>query len=722
MILVVLGAIYWFGWRTLPQTSGTITAPVSGKAAIARDARGVPHISAASWQDAVFLQGYVTAQDRMWQMDALRRLASGKLAEILGKSALPSDQEARRWRIERIAEQQEQNLTPEARQALAAYARGVNYYLETNRGRLAPEFTILHYDPRPWTIRDSLIVALHMYRTLTSSWREEMDKYEMLQGGDPAKVAYLFPRRTGGEVQPGSNSWVISGAHSADGKPILANDPHLEWSNPSPWYLVHLRAPDLDVTGASLVGIPAVIIGHNRRIAWGVTNLEFDVQDLYRERIDLRTGRYLYRGKMEQARLERDMIGVKGQKPAQADAWITRDGPVFLTEGKQQFAMRWLPAEQKSFDFPLISLDRARNWQEFNAALARFPGPAQNFVYADVDGNIGYHAAGPVPARKNCEPDIPMDGASGTCEWDGLIPYDQLPHAFNPPSGVIVTANQNPFPAKYPWPVDGRFAPKYRAQEIRSFLESRAKWRPEDMLAIEKDVYSAFSDFLARQVVAAWDKHPGSDAEEKTAVDLLRRWNGQMEKGTAAPMIIELTYDQLRDAVASRASPMHGELYASDIMAPEVIENLLRTRPAGWFPDYDALLRKSLSGGLAEGRKLQGSSVARWDYGQYGQLTLQSPVVGRLPLIGSYFNVGPVPMSGSGTTIKQTTRRLGPSMRMIVDFADFDRSLQNVTLGESGHVLSRHYKDQWSAYYGATSFPMEFDKVDAKQTLVVNPE
>jgi len=728
VFVVALGVVlYWYGWRTVPQTSGAISAPVSAQATIQRDARGVPHITAGTWEDAIFLQGYATAQDRMWQMDALRRLAGGQLAEILGRgpmdSILESDRDARRWRMARIAEMQERNLTPQTRQMIAAYARGVNYWLETNRRRLPPEFALLNYDPRPWRIQDTLLVALEMGRSLTATWREKINKLSMGDAGDPKRVDFLYPRRTGPEVQPGSNAWVVSGSHSASGKPILANDPHLQWSVPGAWHLVHLRTPDLDVTGAALPGVPAVIIGHNRRIAWGVTNLGFEVQDLYREQIDLRTGRYTFQGRVEQAAPEQDVIPVKGGPAIPANGWVTRHGPLFLTENNQSYAMRWVPAENAPLDFPLLALDRASNWDEFNAALSHFDWPAQNFVYADVGGNIGYHAVGRLPTRPaNCRPDMPEDGSSGECEWQGFIPYEKLPQTYNPPSGIIATANQNPFPADFAWPVDGRFAPKYRAQEIRARLVSRAQWQPADMIAIQKDVYSSFAHFFAAQIVAAWDKHPGSNARVLDAIELLRPWNGQMETGSAAPMIAMLAYDEFRNALAERAAPKHGQVYESSFLAPQVVETILRKRPNDWFPDYDAQLLNSLSSAIERGIKLQGSKLSRWSYGQYNQLRIDNPVMGQLPLIGKYFSVGPALMSGSPTTIKQISRRLGPSLRMVVDLADLDRSLENITTGESGHPFSGHYKDQWNAYYSGRSFPMEFDKVDAKQVLTVNPE
>ncbi len=713
-----MGAAYWVAWRPLPQTSGSISAPISAPATVVRDGLGVPHISAASWQDAIFLQGYVTAQDRMWQMDGLRRLAAGELAEVVGPQALEQDRESRRLRLARIAEAQAKTLTSETKAILAAYARGVNYYLETNRGRLPLEFTLLNYSPRPWRIEDTLLAALQMFRALTTSWPEEIRKLHMLQKGDPQKVAFLYPPRTGTEVAPGSNAWAISGAHTASGKPILAGDPHLEWSMPSPWYLVHLRAGDLDTTGGSLPGIPAVILGHNRRIAWSMTNLEFDVQDLFREEIDPQTGRYQSGGQVRQAALERDWIGVKGQKPVQTDSWLTSHGPIFLNDQGQTYALRWSAAELPNLEFPFLALDRARNWDEFNHALRSYSGPGQNFVYTDVDGNIGYHAAGWLPDRKGCLGDVP---ATDQCEWSGAIPFDDLPQAFNPQSGIIASANQNPFPEDYRYAVNGGFAPPYRAREIRTLLSQHDKWRVEEMLGIQKDAYSPYLYFLAQQAVQAWDKHPNSNAQMRVAADTLRKWNGQTEKGAAAPMIATLLDTELRKAAAKAASPGSEDEYAAR-MAPVVIEKLLRERPQGWFRDYDELLVTSLAAGIEAGQKMQGSNVSAWDYGQWIELKLTHPVTGQLPLIGRYFNIGPVPMSGSPTSIKQTTQRLGPSLRMAIDLANLDQSEANIVTGESGQALSRHYKDQWSAYYGGTSFPMQFDKVEAKDTLTVNPQ
>jgi len=720
VLVVFAAAVYWFVYRPLPQTGGTISAPVSQRVTIARDALGVPHISAATEEDVYFAQGYVVAQDRLWQMDGLRRLAGGNLAEIVGPAALDADRDSRRLRMRRIAEEAYVSLPAPDRAPLAAYARGVNYFIQTHLHDLPIEFTLLGYSPRPWSVVDSILIGLHMYRDLTTTWKDEILKRDMLAAGDRAKVDFLFPARSGGEAQPGSNAWAISGAHTATGKPLLANDMHLQYSIPGIWYMAHLQAPGLDVSGVTLPGTPAVIVGHNQRIAWGVTNLHFDVQDLYIENFDEHSGRYLYAGQWEQAREEREIIPVKGAPAVEMPIWVTRHGPLFINDAKQHLALRWTAAEPRAFQFPFPQLNRAGNWQEFRAALARFAGPAQNFVYADVEGNIGYQATGLLPIRKDYAGDVPVDGSSGHFEWQGFIPFDQLPSFYNPPRGVIITANQNPFPADYPYTVNGNFASQYRSNQIRNLLTSREGWRAENMLTVQKDVYSGFLEYLAHAIVAAYDQHRARHAALENAVALLRGWNGQMDKDEPAPMVATLAYRELRRMIAEDASPAFGAKYEYQ-MAPAIIEELLRTRPPGWFSDWDEAILQSLTAGLEEGRRTQGREPGRWIYGKYAQLLMANPVGHHLPLVAGFFDIGPVEMSGAATTVKQLGRDLGPSMRMDADLSDWDHSLLEGTTGQSGQVLSRHYKDQWEHYYAAQSFPMQFQKVVAKDVLTMVP-
>ena len=732
IVLLTIG-IYWWAWRPLPQISGTIATPeVARKVTVSFDGLGEPHIAAANQDDLLFAQGYLTAQERMWQMDALRRLSGGDLAEIVGAAALPSDEEVRRLRMRRIAEQAYTTMPAPDKAAMAAYARGVNAYIDSHRGRLPIEFTLLGYDPLPWSVVDSILIGLHMFRNLTTTYPDELLKLNMLAGGDPAKVNVLFPVRTGHErppaplehygveLQPGSNAWAVAGSHTASGKAMVSNDMHLEFSIPGIWYLVHLSSPGMNVAGVSLPGVPGVIVGHNERIAWGVTNLHFDVQDLYVEKFDDRTGHYEFRGQILEARPEREFIRIKGGRPIELLNWVTLHGPV-RAEGKLRVALKWVAAEPGAFQFPFLEVNRARNWQEFNTAISRFTGPAQNFVYGDVDGNIGYHAAGRLPIRKGYAGDVPVDGWSGNFEWQGFIPFDQLPSSFNPPDGLIVTANQNPFPADYPYTVSGNFASHYRSNQIRDLLKERSGLKPPDALAVQKDVYSGFDRFLAQALVTAYQRRGNGRGDLANAIALLRNWHGQMDKDHPEPLMISLAFQHFRKAVAEVASPGKGALYETQ-MTPAVIENLLRERPAGWFSNYDDALIREFADALDEGRRMQGNDVSKWFYGKYLELTIVHPIGHNLPFLATYFDAGPVWMSGSSTSVKQTTRRLGPSMRMNTDLGDWDQSLMNLPIGESGHVLSRHYKDQWDAYYYARSFPMQFKKVEAKSVLEFMPQ
>jgi penicillin amidase len=512
--------------------------------------------------------------------------------------------------------------------------------------------------------------------------------------------------------------------------PQVANDPHLAYRIPGTWYLAHIKAPGLNVSGATLPGLPGVVTGHNAQIAWGLTNLETDVMDLYQEQIDERTGRYVFQGKAEQAQLDRQLIGVRGSKPVQLDIWVTRHGPIVVRENGKVYSMRWSAAD--GFDWPVYRLNRAANWAEFRSALSGYWGPAMNFVYGDRGGNIGYQAAGRMPIRGDGKTpvlsDAPLDGASGAAEWTGWVPFDQMPTVYNPSSGIVATANQNPYPADFPYPVTGSYADRYRIRQINALLRAKPKLSVDDMLAIQRDVYSAYDRFLARQVIAAVKKRAGGDAELRAAIDVLGSWNGQMEKDQAAPVITQTLHGVLGRSLVLRvvnAGKNGGAPKIPDIEPhSQVIETLLRQRPRGYVrdDDWDEWLVGQLREALKSGRQEQGTPISKWRWGNKLQWKFVHPVANGIPPLEYYFNVGPVEMSGSGTTVKQTTATLGPSERMVVDLGNLDRSVQNLPVGESGFVGSKNYKDQWPAYYVGKSFPMEFDHVDGKDVLTIRPQ
>ncbi len=721
-MVIVAAAVYWYAFRPLPQTSGDLTAPVAHAATVQRDARGVPHVKAESWQDAIFLQGYVTAQDRLWQMDGLRRFGGGELSAVFGPGAFEQDRLARKMRLRKIAEDAAGRLDPVEQSLFAEYARGVNFFVQTHRNALPLEFRLpgRSYEPMPWTPADSLVIGLVMYRDQTDTASFDSNRAELFASAlNPPRMRFLFPAAEGTMVMPGSNGWAVSGAHTASGKPMLANDPHLAYGIPPTWYLIHLKAPGLNVSGVSLPGVPGVLSGHNERIAWGFTNLETDSMDLYRENLNQKTGQYPFAGQTEQARLETETIAVRGAHPVRVDTWITRHGPVIgVGPHGESYSMRWTASDGVSF--PFWKMDRAANWAEFRAATGELSGPALNFVYADVEGHIGYQAAGRVPLRHDFDGSTPADGSTGQQEWTGYLPFERMPTAFDPPSGIVATANQNPFGRGTFGDMPGNYADGYRVRQIEARLRAMPKLTVNDMLAIQKDVYSAYNHFLAQQAqdLIAHDKDRSPMLQE--AGVLLRGWNGQMEKDEPQPLITELWSTAMEHALVAE-NLRRGVVRL--LPRPAVIEELLRTRPHGFVPrdDWPAWLKQTLRAALLDGHNRLGSPMSHWRWGNVRQWNFLHPVGKQLPFVDRYFDIGPVPMSGSGTTIKQTTATLGPSERMVVDFGDLDKSVQNLTTGESGEVASSHYKDQWPAYYVGASFPMQFQYIDAKETLHIRP-
>ena len=488
-MIAALGFVFRFVRQSMPETAGEVRLDLSQAGTITRDEHGIPHIEAANVTDALYLQGYVHAQDRFWQMEATRRIAAGEMAEIVGPTAVESDLEARRLRLRRVANLMMERLTDDDRLVFAAYARGVNDWLNGHLDGLPLEIRALNYTPRQWSITDTLLLSLHMFRQLSTSWTTEADEFMMLsQGGDAAKIKTLFPTRSGAEIMPGSNAWAVSGARSKTGKPILAGDPHLQQSWPSTFYINHLKAGDLDVIGGSIPGSPAVLIGHNQKIAWSMTTLQFDVQDLYLNETSV-------------LGVEKETIRVKGGAVIEVANQIAPHGPIVERNGAR-YALRWVPFDG-DFHFTFLDIDRAQDWKQFRAALSRFAGPSHNFLYADSAGNIGYQAAGHMPIRKTQDSGLPMDARNPANDWAGFIPFDELPSSYNPPGGVLINSNQNPFPKDYKYPVAGIFTPPYRQRQIAAMLSTRDKWQPVEMATIQKDVYSEFHLFLAKELAKA---------------------------------------------------------------------------------------------------------------------------------------------------------------------------------------------------------------------------
>src|SRR5271165_4502530 len=497
LLLLLVGFLafdFWF-YRAvraaLPQVDGTIhLAGLTSPVVVTYDSLGVPNISASNLPDLLLAQGYITAQDRLWQMDMTRRYASGDLSAVLGPEYVKIDREQRILGLRQVAERSVANMPAAQRAQFEAYAAGVNAYIAQHQKTLPLEFRFLTYFPHVWTAEDSTLVGLSMVEFLNhylykqklfeekvlarlgpeltadlyvnSSWRDHPPGAEGAsiendiptqttpeEGEDPGprrgkKISRLtseglplHPESADERLQPGSNNWVISGAHTVSGKPLLSNDMHLELQIPNVWYEAHLTAGDFDVAGVTLPGVPFVIVGHNRRIAWGFTNLGPNVEDIYIEKFNDQ-GEYLTPQGWVQPEHRNEIIRVKGKPEVTVDVVVTRHGPIItgLVPGEaRQLALQWIIYKPGASKIPFFQVNSAKNWDEFRAAFSTFGAPGQNVVYADIDGHIGYQATGFVPIRASGDGSLPVPGDKDAYEWTGFIPYDQMPRVFDPPSG-----------------------------------------------------------------------------------------------------------------------------------------------------------------------------------------------------------------------------------------------------------------------------------------------
>src|SRR2546426_542821 len=604
VLVAVLGAIAWFysvARSALPQLEGTIRVPgLFAPVRVIRDIHGVPTIEAESLSDLYFAQGYVIAQDRLWQMDGMRRFASGELAEVLGSGLIEHDKEQRILGLRHTARRALEVISPEERWFFEAYARGVTAYIQSHRDRLPLELRILRYSPHPWTAEDSMLISAQMIKDLNHyPYKDALAREKILAKLGPELTADLFVNTSWHDRPPtasrprlgnqknddeeeeeietengisitwrtstfdsdsrlllGSNNWVVSGAHTVSGKPLLSNDPHLGHQMPNLWYEVHLRSGKLDVAGVALPGMPAVILGHNQRIAWGFTNVGPTVEDLYLETLNS-DGQYVTPQGSKHPQHRQEIIHVKGKSDVAIDVVITRHGPIIteLIRGEtRQVALRWTAYEGARS--PFFDLDSAQNWQEFRAALSKFDAPGQNVVYADVDGNIGYQASGKIPIRASGDGSLPENGSDDAHEWTAYIPFEKLPSVFNPPSGIIATANSRIAPDGYPYSISTGWEAPWRAARIYSVLESGKKFSVPDMLALQTDIYSEWERYSAERFVSSVDRAKNPSPRVRQAAEILRRWDGRMSADSSAPVLASRArYELMRLLLEPKLGP-----------------------------------------------------------------------------------------------------------------------------------------------------------------------
>jgi penicillin G amidase len=759
--LVVTGGV-WLKHKmqsSLPVIDGQeltpgLTAPVT----VRRDQHGVPHIQASNMDDLLFAQGYVTAQDRLWEMDMARRMAAGEAAEILGSRLVEHDRMQRILAVRPTAERLVASLDPQNRRYFEDYSRGINAFVASHGDRLPAEFRLLFYQPKPWQPADSMAIVLSMVQTLDEHWPEKLSRERVTARLGPTLAADLYPAGSWRDHPPittelpitapnqvmpdapldesqtgalrgdllhleeltghgagvcmtciaGSNEWVVAGSRTESGRAMLSNDMHLEQQIPNIWYENGLEAPGLHVTGVTVPGIPFVVAGHNEHIAWGITALYGDNQDIYVEKTNGQDEYQAADGTWHAVEHAQEAIAVRGSQDVTVDVERTAHGVVIspLIPGEtRMLALEWSIYDAKASGFPLLAMDEAANWTDFRAAASQWWAPTLNFVYADDQGHIGYQGVGYIPNRPGGLSGVPI--ADNQHEWQGYIPFEQMPSAYDPPDGILATANSRVTPDGYPTPLTLEWAEPYRNERIWKWLAPKQKLTQQDMLTLQTDIYSELYQEIAQRFAYAIDHASRTDAQLRQAADLLRTWNGVMSVDSAPAAIVDSVH--FFQAILRPKLGDDARLYRW-AESNYVAEQIIMKEPAAWLPPHyatwDDFLTDLVRQGLAQAQAP--ADLSTWRYGQAHVVDLEHPLYGLLPWFKDWTGTGPQPQSGNTTTVKQVGRTFGPSQRFTIDWANVDGATENIVMGESGDPLSPYYRDQWPYWYGGKTFALPF--------------
>ncbi|RPJ49260.1 MAG: penicillin acylase family protein [Chloroflexi bacterium] len=783
----------WLGKGRLAKTSGRLHLPgLQARVEVIRDRWGVPHIYAENELDLFFAQGFVHAQDRFFQMDFQRRLVAGRLSEIFGSVTLVVDRWMRVVGMQRIAEQEIEKLQEDHRQIAEAYSVGINAWLKFRH--LPVEFSLLQYDPEPWRPVDSLGWSKMMAWMLSANWESELMRLELVDklGPEQAEQLELMEEENwplvlnlpdalelqqnmlrlarqwtgpGAGEGVGSNNWVVSGARTSTGKPILANDMHMLLSTPAIWYENHLAGGELNLTGISSPGLPMIISGHNGQVAWGFTAGFADVQDLYEEHLRFREGdealgdeapgreapaeedgsvgtktqvEFEFEGKWYPAEVRQEEIKVRFGASVFEEVITTRHGPLLtpLLDGPTPpLALCWTAADTSGGTFLAIArMSRAKNCAEFREALRTWNTPVLNTVYADTEGNIAYSLTGKVPIRRNGEGKLPAPGWSGEYEWAGFIPYEEMPHLYNPPAGYIVTANNHTVGPDYPYYLGRDYVCSDRAERIAELILSRRVIDPAYVQEMQFDQVSP----TAQTIAALISRLSVNDPRLARMVEFMRVWDGRLSADSPAAAIYEVLVRELWHAIFEHRLGDLMPRFKGALLNEVAMNNpwghhawewlrreLVRSR-SPWFDlgggeTRDDVLRLALERTARFLTERQGPDIQNWAWGRFHQLKFVH-ILGRVKPLEATFSRGSFPVGGDVNTIWATASPIdradadegmvGPPFRFIADLSDLNRSLGLLAPGQSGQVGSPHYDDQVDAWFTGGYHPMLYERED----------
>ena len=740
-IIAVLVAIFANAYilKSKPLEAGEHQVSfIDQEVVVTRDHNGVPHIKATSDEDLYRAQGYVQAQDRLFQMDLARRQASGRLAEVIGEKAVDTDKLFRTFSLRKAAEASYEGYGEHAKAVLGWYAEGVNAFIKeaTSEKKLSYEFALLGYEPEEWTPVDSLTIGKYMAYDLGGRWQSQAFRHWAINAFPEEKVKDLFltyPQNAESimtankehsvevagrflpELSPpefnGSNNWVVSGEKTASGKPLLADDPHLGLSTPSIWYQMHLQSPEQNVEGVIFAGIPGIILGNNEDIAWGVTNVGPDVQDLYIEvPHPSEKAQFRFDGKWEQAEVRDETIKVKGAEDIPYEVIVTKHGPIISDimykeeDPEALFSMQWTALEPTLELEAIMEMNKSSDWESFEKALEKFHAPAQNFVFASTDGTIAYKANGRIPIRKQGDAQLAVPGDSSDYGWKSYIPYDELPRIVNPKEGFIATANNEVVDEQYPYHITKFWAQPYRFERIAEVLREGDNFTVDDMMKLQMDQKNLYAaEFLDSMIGSVEKKDQSGDYKE--VLNTLKQWDQVDSKDSSAPLIFhkwmkQLQIDMFRDE-------MPADVYELMPGKNQITDELLRKGYSGeesvWLEEkqgVDQWVYNSFSNAMKNIANDFGDKQQKWAWGDYHQLTFPHPLASASPIFAKLLNPEKQPIGGSNITVQAAAFKddgsvnHGASWRFVADLDDLNKTYHVVGPGQSGHLKSKWFHDQ----------------------------
>ncbi len=761
----------------LPQVDGRLALPgLAQEVSVFRDRWGIPHLQAHTRPDLYFAQGVVHAQDRLFQMEINRRAATGRMAEMLGRAALPTDRLTRTLGFARLAEQVWPLLDAQIQADVTAYVDGINTYLTQDRS-LPIEFSLLRHRPEPWQPTEPLAFRLLQAWALSIGFSSELVRAQLqeilgmelageLEPQLPADHAIALP--AGIEVNQlsmdsmmqtatgpllgksvldgggrGSNAWVISAARSSTGHALLCNDMHLPLSTPSLWYYAHQHCPgDVQVSGVTLPGMPYVMVGRNAHIAWGATLSYIDTEDLFIERLDPAGENVEYKGEWQPVMVISETIPVKGEKPHVEQVRVTDHGPLISPLLPDQNGPQTALALSSTALQPgraaagFAALNRAQNWAEFVAAVSLIDAPSLNLVYADVQDNIGYYVSGRVPIRAQGDGREPVPGWTGKHEWTGTIPFAEMPHALNPARGYIISCNHRIVGDDYPHELGAMWMNGFRAQRLEQLINSKARISPADCIAFQFDVHSLPGWELVARLA---DLEP-DDPDAALSLHLLRDWDGQMAADSLGAAVYKVLLNRLAAIILGNGMETDAAYLAvgSGMFPPFLptteyfgywpltLMRMLDNPQTGWLPGRlgrEATLIRGLAETTATLRARLGDNPHQWHWGRLHQVSFPH-LLGEQPPLDRVFNQGPFPIGGDTDTVLQTAIRpeapylnnsFSPSYRQIIDLGDPANGRAIYPPGQSGHLGSPHYGDLIPLWLEGANFPilMDIEEIEA---------